>query len=548
MRASYAAVHDRSRAPRPTVAQGASIPPPIEGWDASSPIQAMSPKRAVRLENWFPQPSWVELRRGHIRHATLPVTAPVETVMAYQGSSSSKLFAAASTAIYDVTLGGIISTASLAGTASSRWQHTNFAGTAGDFLYIVNGADDPRYFDGAAWNTAVITGTGISASDFITVTAHKGRLWFTINGSSDAAYLLPDAVQGAAVKFPVGGNWTLGGHLVTIGSWSLDGGNGPDDYIAFFSSRGQVSIYSGTNPASDFSLVGTYYIGPPLGRRCLTKVGADIAVISIDGVVPLSKALIFERAALPKVSMTALIQRVMNQSARDYKNNFGWQLISYPRGVRAILNVPVVENENQEQYVMNTLSGAWCRFIGQNAVCWELYNDDLFFGGNDGVVFEADTGSTDNNQTIRYDMMLAFNYFGLKGRLKRFTECRALLTTDQQVQPGIAFNVDFKDDAPITSPTTASRPGALWDSPLALWDNALWAQGIISQSNWTGVSGIGYCASIRMVVDVSGVVVTGGALWGYGRWGLNTWTIESRSNVLLQVNGFDLLFEKGGFI
>src|SRR5688572_27356036 len=108
MRASYAAEKDRSRAPRPPVAQGASIPPPIEGWDAVSPIQAMSPKRAVKLINWFPQQSWVELRKGALRHATLPVFEPVETVMSYQGPAATALFAASGTSIYDITAGGSV--------------------------------------------------------------------------------------------------------------------------------------------------------------------------------------------------------------------------------------------------------------------------------------------------------------------------------------------------------------------------------------------------------------------------------------------------------
>ncbi len=540
MRPSYAAAQDRSRAPRPAPAQGASIPPPIEGWDAVSPVQAMSPKRAVRLENWFPQQSWVELRKGSIRHAALPVIDPVESLMSYQGANSSALFAAAGNSIYDTDTPGV---AVQTGLTNARWQRTNFSGTVGAVLYIVNGADDPRWFDGISWTTATITGSGISAADFITVTPHKGRLWFSINDSSDAAYLAADAVQGAAVKFPLGGNWSLGGHLMQIASWSLDGGNGPDDYLAFISSRGQVSIYSGINPASDFALVGTYYIGPPIGRRCVEKVGADIAVVSIDGVVPLSKALIFERAALPKVSMTALIQRVMNQSARDFKDHFGWQLISYPRGTRAILNVPVAEGELQEQYVMNTLSGAWCRFIGMNANCWELHNDDIFFGGNAGVVFEADTTSTDNGAVINYDMMTAFNYFRALGVQKRWTMCRPLLTTDQQVQPGIAFNVDFQDNAPIQIPTSSVQAGALWDQ--ALWDQALWAGDVVTQSNWTSVSGIGYCASVRMVVQVGNADA---ARWGFARWGFDVWSANNTGDVTLQVNGFDLLYEKGAFI
>lgn len=545
MRPSYAAKRDRKMPPRPVVAQGASIPPPIEGWDASTPLAAMKPTRAVKLINWFPQLSWVELRKGYIIYSTTAGNSPIETIAAYQGASSEKLFAASGSVIYDVTGGGT-ATSSKTGLANARFQHCNFAGTGGNFLYMVNGANTPTYYDGTNWNDATITGSGISSSDFIAVTPHKGRLWFAINETSDAAYLPPDDVQGTAVKFPLGGNWSMGGFLMAVVSWSLDGGNGPDDYLAFISSRGQVSIYSGDDPASNFSLVGTYYIGAPIGRRCTTKVGADVAIICIDGVVPLSKALIFERAAVTKVSLTERIQRVMNQSARDYKNNFGWQLISYPRGVRAVLNVPVAENFTQEQYVMNTLSGAWCRFTGMNAACWELFNDDLYFGGNDGVVYLADQGSLDLGQPFVADMETAFNYFGSRGLQKRYTMVRPLLTTDQQIQPGLALNVDFQENAPIVTPASSTQLGALWD--VGLWDQSYWSGGVISSVNWNSVAGIGYCASLRMVVDLGGSPPIGGAKWGFARWGFNTWAVPPAADATLQVNGFDILYEKGAFI
>lgn len=541
MRASYAASRT-GKVPRPKVARGASIPAPVGGWDAISPIANMPPDRAVVLDNWFPQPDWVELRKGFVRHVDLMSGAPVETVAAYEGASTDDLFAVSGGKIYLAT--ATPASTAVSGLANSRFQFTNFATTGGNFLYMVNGADDPQYFDGTTWAVAAIT--GVSGSDLITVTPHKARLWFSINGTSDAAYLDVDSIQGPATVFPIGGNWSMGGYLMQIASWSLDGGNGPDDYIAFISSRGQVSVYSGTDPNTDFTLVGTYSMGSPIGRRCITKVSADIAIICIDGVVPLSKALIFDRAAVAQVTLTKNIQRVMNQSARDYKDNFGWQIIGYPRGTRAVLNVPVSENGEQQQYVMNTLSGAWCRFTGMNGSCWEVYQDNLYFGGNDGVVYEADRSGTDYGRRLSANMMTAFNYYGKRGNQKRWTMCRPQLTTDNQVNPGLAFNVDFQDFAPISVASTPSSQTALWD--IALWDVGLWAGQVVTQSNWTSVTGLGYCASIRMAIDIDSPVAAGGAVWGVGLWGVNKWTYSDGAEVVLRVNGFDLSMEDGSIV
>lgn len=527
------------------VARGASIPPPIEGWDAISPIAQMSPKRAVRLINWFPQPSWVEPRKGYKVHCNTQTDAPVETVAAYHGLTVDKLFAASDGKIFDVTNG--LASTSVTGLSNSRFQYINFATTGGNFLYMVNGADIPQYFDGSSWSTATIT--GITSSDIVYVEAYKNRLWFVLNNSSDAAYLDVDAIQGAATTFPLGGLFTLGGYLMAIGTWSVDGGTGPQDYLVFLSSRGQAVIYQGEDPTdpNTFQLVGVFNMGAPLGRRCMTRVGADIALISIDGVVPLSRAMIFERAVVQKVSLTQNIQRVMNQSARAYKEHFGWQLISYPRGTRAILNVPIAENTTQEQYVMNTISGAWCRFTGMDANCWEIYLDDPYYGGNDGIVYQADTGSTDFNGILEADMMTAFNYFNSRGSQKRWTACRPLLTTDQTINPGIAFNVDFQDNAPISVQSTTQEINAVWDQ--SSWDEGLWGGAVRTQANWTSVAGLGYCASVRMVVNIDPPSPATSSFWGMALWGSSLWGSEATRDIALQVNGFDLTMEQGtGFI
>lgn len=524
---------------RQAIARVASLPAPVEGWDAISPIADMPPTRALLLDNWFPQPGYIEIRKGDKYHASIGVSAAIETLMAYHGATTNKLFSAASTKIYDGTSVGSASS-SVTGLTNARWQHINFTTTGGNFLWICNGADTPRYFDGTNWASVSIT--GISAATIVQVAAFKNRLWFALLDSTNAAYLGTDAIQGAATTFPLGGLFTKGGVLQAIATWALDGGNGPDDYIAFLSSKGQVAIYTGSNPASDFSLKGVYDLGAPIGRRCITKVGPDLAIISLDGVIPLSQALITERAAIANVTMTKLIQPVMNQSAADWSTNFGWQLISYPKGTRAIINVPVVQGSEQRQYVMNTLTGAWCRFLGNNANCWETFQDRLFYGGNDGIIREADVSGGDFNREMVAEVRQAFNYYGSRGRLKRWTDCRPLIRTDGRVELALGLDTDFNDVAISAPTTTPAQTRALWDS--ALWDVALWPVESAIDNRWRTVYGEGYCSSIRMKVAARNQSSLD-ALWGVAQWGVGTWGLTDTDPIVLQVNGFDLRMEDG---
>jgi hypothetical protein len=505
------------------VSRGASLPAPVEGWDALSPLSEMPPKRAVALDNMFPQPGYIELRRGHVEHSDTATGEPVESLMAYHGAGGVlDLKAAADGTVWDVT-SAAAAVSDFAGQTSNRWQHVNFTTIDGNnFLWICNGADDSRRWDGVTWSVNTLSG-GILGSDAVNVAVFKSRLWLAINGSLNPWYLAVGAVQGAATEFPLTGVFRKGGFLQAIGTWSLDAGAGPDDIIAFVSSRGEVAVYSGIDPAADFTLKGVYTVGPPIGRRCLTEVGGDIMLISIDGVLPLSQALVVERGVQQAVAITKLIQPVVSQAARDWGANFGWQLQSYPRGTRAILNVPVSEGAGQRQYVMNTVTGAWCQSIGQEANCWEVLNDRLFMGGNDGIVYEADVGGSDAGEPIVWDLRTAFNYFSSRGRNKRFSMCRPLLTTDGIVVPGLAVNVDFGRDAPISVPASVIEPAAEWDS--AIWDVDVWPLEERIVVDWQTVTGIGYCGSVRMA---------GSAM--------------SAAAPILRVNGFDLLMEDGAYI
>lgn len=509
------------------VARGESVPPPIGGWDSISPLAIMPPDRAIYIDNWFPQPGYVEIRKGYIEHSDTAEGTPVESLMPYHGESTSDdaLFAAADDVIYDVTTD--TPSSEVTSLNNVRFQHVNFTTSGGHFLWICNGADTPRYYNGTSWNTATIT--GITSTDIVHVNVHKNRLWFVLTDSTTAAYLPVNQIQGVATTFELGGLFNLGGYLVAMGTWSIDGGDGPEDYAAFVSSKGQVAIYSGIDPdsAETWSLVGVFQIGPPIGRRCFTRLGADLAVVSIDGVLPISRAMVVERGAAINAALTANIQPTMNQAARDWSDNFGWELASYPKGTRVILNVPAQENSSQQQYVMNSVTGAWCRFLNMQANCWAVWKDRLFFGGNDGIVYEADVGGSDNGDPVTADLRTAFNYFSQRGNLKRWTMCRPSVTTDGQVALGIAFNVDFADNAPISVPDSSIVPGAEWDS--AVWDEDVWPEDQRTIIDWTTVSGIGYCASIRAKVNA---LSTGGADLA----------------PTLQVNGFDVLMESGAFV
>lgn len=486
-----------------------SVPAPVGGLNARDAIANMSPTDALLMDNAFPSPRDVGTRLGYVNHVTgLPGWA--ETLMKYNSTTANKLFAASVAGFYDVTTAGAVGAAVVTSLTNARWQHVNFAIPSGSYLYAVNGADKPRLYNGTAWvaidavSTPAIT--GVTTTSLIDVHLHKNRLWFIEKDSFKVWYLPTNSIGGAAASIDFGSLFQLGGYLMTMTSWSVSDAGGVNDYAAFISSEGEVALYQGTDPASasTWSLTGLFRIGRPTGRRCVTRLGSDIAIICADGLFPLSKALLTDRNQL-QLAISNKIVNLINADVYSYAANFGWQPIVYPSGNKLIVNVPQVQNSVQYQYVMNTITGAWCRFTGWNAACFEILTDQLYFGGNT-VVCLADTGFSDNGAIITADIKPAFSYFGYPGRNKRFTNVRPILLADGAVAASLALNVDFGDTFPSATPNFSGSGGSLWD--VTPWDLVAWGGVSIISKNWQTVTGVGFAATMRMRIASSTYQIT----------------------------------------
>jgi len=481
------------------VSIGKTVPAPVGGWDTSSALADMPEENAVVLDNFIPRSGYVELRRGFTPWQ-VGVPLPIQTGMVYRSSGVDKIFGASGGNIYDMTSLDETPVVVYSETGSPRFQWINFANDAGTFIIADNGAAAPIYYNGTAWAQSVITGSGLDPESLIDVMEHKGRLFHVEDQSLRVWYLAPNAIQGAAGLLDLGPVFDKGGTLLCQATWTVDGGSGADDLAVWVTTQGQVAVYQGTDPsdANDWALVGVYNVGLPLSRRSLIKYGADLVVLTTDGVVPLSQALALDRAQENLVALTARIQPSFLRAASAYRNNFGWECILYQKGSLAMVNVPVADLSRSEQYVQNIQTGAWCRFTGINAFCWFIANDTIMFGAADGV-YVWDQGSSDNGVIIIGDMETAWNYFGSRGSLKKFEMMQPILRVSSGLAPAITMMTDFKESANFSIPTLVAAEGSLWDQ--ALWDEALWSDATEIRDSWTGATGIGYCGSIRLSLE-----------------------------------------------
>jgi len=509
----------------------ASLPAPIGGLNARDSVSLMPATDALALDNWFPNATSVDIRKGYERYATF--TGQCETIFAYNGTAT-RIFAAivngTTRGIYQITSGGIVTSigawgaswgaswgsswgsgtdlaASVGGSGNtvqaitnSRYDYVNFGTTGGQFLSVVNGADTPLQYNGSAWSASTITGSGLTPSVLFTVAVYAERLFFGGSGF-DVWYLPVSSITGTATRLNLASLFKLGGRLSNIVTWSADTSSELADFIAFVSTEGEVVAFAGTDPASQYewARVSHFRIGKPVcrGNRAWTKLGSEAVLATVDGVVPLSLAVRQSRADVSG-AVSDKIRTLFNRDAQVYGNSYGWSVVLHPAGQKLIVNVPTSELETAYQYVMNTQTGAWCRYTGWNAICFETTRDRLYFGG-DGYVARADYGNTDNGESVTSVCKQAFSYLDDRGALKSVTMIRPVLTSDGGYSVGIQIDTDYQDRGLLPVQSVSGSTGDPWGG---IWD-AVWSGAVAVQRTWRSSRGLGFAIApkLRVVAD-----------------------------------------------
>lgn len=477
-----------------------SLPPPTGGWDTETALADMPPENAVILDNWFPSTDDVTLRRGSASHAT-GMSGAVESLLEYTPlTGTGELYAANGGNIYDVSTSGAVGAAVASGFSNDRWQQEQIGTAGGHFLLIVNGADTPQVYNGSTWANSTITGPTIA--NLIWVNLHQRRLFMGEEDSLTFHYLDVNSITGNTSSFSLAAVARRGGFIMSMGTWTRDAGDGADDVAVFVTSEGEAIVYQGTNPNSEttWSLVGVFRIGKPIGRRCLIKAGGDLVIVTEDGFISVATQLSQDRSTTERNAISRQINKAVNDATRATGTLFGWQPFIYPKAAMLLFNVPQ-STTTAHQYVFNTITTKPCRFIGMNALCWALLDDEAYFGTPSGTVLKFDTGTSDNGVAIEGDALPAFNYFGTKQSVKSFKLVQPVFKSSGNPNAALDLNVDFQVRAPTGVSTPSPTGAAKWG--VAKWGVDLWGSSDQIFKGWRGVRGVGRAASLRVRVSTT---------------------------------------------
>lgn len=337
------------------------------------------------------------------------------------------------------------------------------------------------------------------------VTVWKSRVWLVEKNSSRAWYLDVNSIYGTATSFDFGSRMRAGGPLVGLYGWSYDAGGGMDTLLVGISTAGDVVIYQGTDPtaADTFGLKGSWYVnGVPFGRRIATDFGGDILVLSLLGVVPLSKLIVGQPVVAGDRSLykTEKIGPKFSQLAQTYATLRGWSIVTHPGDNALLVTVPQAVGQPTIQLAMSlNVNGSWSQYRDLPLASAQPWNGKFFFGTNDGRVCVSDT-YVDNvplaNTTfspVAWSYLSAFESDGPSWKMVK--QLRPILLS-QTPTPAVA--VTAKYDFDISEPNAPSGFGSAtagsWDN--ATWDSTVWAGDSVPYTPLLGAYGCGRAVAV----------------------------------------------------
>ena len=467
------------------------IPAPRSGWVQNASL-AEPPKDAAEvLDDYFPTATGVRIRRGRSLHAT--IGADVTALMPYQGGTP-KLFAADVNNVYDITSPAdpaIAPSAAISSLTGGDWVSINFGTSGGNFLWMCNGTDSVRHWNGTTWATPTIT--GVTSANLTQCWAFGTRIFAVEKDTLSAWYLGTESIAGAATEFPLRSVFTLGGSLLFGASWSLDSGDGLDDACVFVTDQGEVAVYEGTDPSSDFVRVGVYRIARPLSKHAWFQAGGDIAIATEDGIVSLADAVQKDRSAISRNAITYPIEDAWREvvTLRSAAHSFNSTI--WHSQQMLVVSVPNDHDGNSQVFVANVRTGAWCRFTNWDVQASVVFNDNLYFGTSSNTIYEAGVTGQDASAAYSAALLPKFRPMGENAALKM---ARVVYRGNVDIGPELTGAVDFEISAPPAPAVVAEENEGVWGT--ASWGAFDWGTSTskTARSDWQTIMGVGREVSV----------------------------------------------------
>lgn len=508
----------------PQTSDATVMPAPVGGMDARVGAGSGDTSVALLLYNLVPAEYGLQIRPGYRVYAEGLNGEDVRTVIPYQGldagQTDDKLFVATQDGIWDASVDGGTPTLEVAFAIQSQdagfGVYTHYVNDNGDdMIYYADGQNGLFEYDTLLDTWALATNitpkagslTPFAIANINYVVSHKNRLWFCQQDSNVAWYLPSAVAEGEVTEFLFARKFKHGGAIAGLYNWTMDGGDGRDDYLVAVSRGGDVIPYTGSNPdnAADWDNTGTFYIGNvPRGSRAASEYGGNLFLLSTLGLVSMTDLLSGTDPATvgDRLSIGYKIARLLRDDIALYETQNGWDIKYVPQDGVMLVNVPPLLDGTYRQYSYSIATGAWGIWRDVPMLSSEPYQSELVVG-TAGKVLRMDVPQ-DNVQTdgsggtpIRYSVLSAYSDMEAPGQFKRNAFVRPNWSAETAPSYECYALYDYTLNLFAARGTAAQQNKALWDT--ALWDFGIWASDVGDPYfSLRGTSGMGRTIAVSM--------------------------------------------------
>jgi len=521
---------------------------PVRGVDTRVAVSLGDPLHCIYTYNLVPYDYGMKVRPGYREHQIGLGGLGVRTIIPFEGVASDgaddRLFAVTNEGIYDVTIGGaapILKATFANQTVNAGWgTYSHYVTDAGDtILYYADSKNGLFEYDSltnifVAVTQADFTG-GIITENINFVVVYKQRIWFIEEEKNNAWYLGIGAKQGACTPFFFDSKFRHGGALTGLFNWSVDGGEGLDDYLVAVSRGGDVLPYNGTDPSDEntWSLHGTYYIGEtPVGPGVGIQTGGTLFLLSITGLNDMNlllqgvdSELSGHRVDSPNIT-SKIAERIRARMVQSL-DTYGWNVKLIPSEGGLLVNSPDILPGDRLQYQYNFSAHGWGFWRDAPIISFDSYKGVIIFGDGDGRVLVMDAFADNvllnpvedvNGIPITFNVLTGYSPFDTEGLFKRVHRIRAdfVSTGDLSYTCQPRYDYDLSEAELSVAPPVVD--GGTWDA--AVWDADVWETTILKGENR----------------------VIGG--WGWGRY--VAVAMSGNTRIDTRFVGWDVTFTTGG--
>jgi len=292
------------------------LPPPTGGLNFISPLADMPESDTPYSKNVNPDARYSKCRDGitSVAGADATLSFIASFLMSLNKSDGSIVFLLVDGlgAASSITSSGVSAVVPASGCPYYWCEFRNR-------IFMAQATKTPRDWDGTTYTATAWTGPTVTG--LTNPWSYKGRMYFaySVSGNQTSVwYGGVSAITGALTELPLLSIWTKGGYTAFGGTTVLNFGNVTEEFCVFVSSMGEVLVYQGDDPsASNWQIVGRFFISPPAHRFSFFYYGGDLHVVTTQSVISVRDLMAGQAATGRFQSLTEKIDPEIAKSASN---------------------------------------------------------------------------------------------------------------------------------------------------------------------------------------------------------------------------------------